>query len=518
MGNRSNILGVNVIKKWSFCKHQKKGSSSRNWLISLSGINVIRVYEKTIKFFIYNEKMESVILFYKDNYSKIFDSEPWKSWRTHNENLLQKYGPFSIRYYSYVFDEVINTGIRKGRLSEIGYILICRIIRLINMAQKIPTDLFLFRGIKDNDSLNITNLKPGDMFNDKAISSKTLNPEIAKTFVEENGCCVSINAYTANSVPMILLEAKASYTVYHGSQIKGEYEMLTYPGEIFKVISVSEQTENKYLHSQITGFSYNNIESELLKMVDLSIDRDYRKFYETLFNLRAEIIAISALDQLQIDHYLLIRMEKRKLKYDQDFIIKIYRDFVLGNLVKVVAITGLKDFYRTSTGSNFKFSYESDGIIIYEDYQSKKTLFEKTSFEKSLYNGTFKGMDIPNSIQVSVVDIQTKPRETPERIQEGQTSEGLRMENQFNNYPMDVQKALYHINKDLDTVIFNLLGLNLYDTNEKKQLENLLYSLNTHTPEQLALSAGYKLNPYDNSREAFINRIKVESNFIYWYD
>ena len=108
--------------------------------------------------------MTSVIDFYKSHYQEILNQEPWKSWIQHNDRIIEEYGFSSVRLYSKTFDQIINVGLRTGRLSETGFIIFRRIINMLNRAQRIPTDLFLFRGIKDVPSINIKGLKTGDTF------------------------------------------------------------------------------------------------------------------------------------------------------------------------------------------------------------------------------------------------------------------------------------------------------------------------------------------------------------------
>jgi len=138
--------------------------------------------------------MGDIILKYLNDGSSIFDEEPWKSWLTNNFAIRRYLGRDSVALYAYKLDEVINTGIRRGRLSELGYAIMGRIIDLISNAQPIPEDLFLFRGVKETNNFKISNLKIGDRYADPGFVSKTIDTEQVNIFSGEQ-CCGMIMGY-----------------------------------------------------------------------------------------------------------------------------------------------------------------------------------------------------------------------------------------------------------------------------------------------------------------------------------
>lgn len=412
--------------------------------------------------------MQSIIDFYQAHYLEILSQEPWKSWVEHNNTLLREYGASSIRLYSYQFDRVINNGIRSKRLSESGFLVLTRIINLLSKARPIPTDLFLFRGVTDVPAINVSNLASGNTFTDPGFMSKSINPNIAYRFAGEN-CCLLTIGYKANGVPMILSEEiteGGTLGEVYGTRVKGEYEFLTYPGEILSVENVFNYStilrmihdyvtgnqvpvtfDTKAISSTLSGFQYSQLPDDILPLVDLSIDQTFRNIMSAVIEaLKTTNYVCVLFNDKHVVFLEYLPEIKQSLFYDKfysfnlnmiEFFLSFYAKFLTTPITNIVAVYGYNP--------NINLVPSIPSVYQYREIYPKE-LIAYSVFSKALSDNLTKLGDI----QFIKLNVDYKIPDNPVRIQGNETLPILELEQQFKQYP----KAY----GDKDPVIYNYLS------------------------------------------------------------
>lgn len=157
-----------------------------------------------------------------------------------------------FKKYSRYLDKTINEGLRNGKMSVKTFEMISEMMREIDNA---PTykDLILFRG--DKRSFNV-----GEIIEDKGFMSKTIDIEVAKRFA----------GFIDGSVLLLYYpnETKQLYIANY-SKFPEEQEMISYPGESFKVIAKNSTGINDYVYAVFDRFL------DIILDIDDEIDKQY---------------------------------------------------------------------------------------------------------------------------------------------------------------------------------------------------------------------------------------------------
>lgn len=474
-----------------------------------------------------------IIIHYRNEAGEMFKREPWKTWMANNLAIRRYLGRDSIALYAYQLDEVINTGIRRGRLSELGYAITGRIIDLISKAQPIPEDLFLFRGVKETNNFKVTHLKIGDHYYDPGFVSKSIDPNQVNTFSDER-CCGMIIGYKRGSVPMIYLQNETNTDEISASPFD-EYEMLTYPGEIFTVqkISPMEFYGEKILttyYLEPMGFQYATLPDDLLSIVDLSIDRDFK----TLFNGIVEAYKIYECVGITFDNesvaiippnYNLINHLKGYLKmFDYlTYFYTLYSRFCNNRIQKIIGINGLANLQPEN---GFTFTYLKNGARIakrvtgddYLGYKFYATPYDNDDnefeipegindiniFFNAIIQGNLQQTNLPGRITMTVLPLTYKISEKPDYYTKGKHSEIITQENLYRSYQQDVRFTL-SVLYGRDPVIHNFIGLPV--DQDVSNAEQYVLLLNTYPVDIVAQSMGIILLPNTNPEEYYLNNI-----------
>lgn len=450
--------------------------------------------------------------------SSIIYNDPWKTWLSQNNLLLDKYGVFSTKYYSHNFDEIINNGIRNHRLSETGYIVLKRIINVISKAGKNPTDIYIYRGIKENSFLNKNTLKSGAVIQEPGFTSQSLNRNNALNFTATQyagvtpiwgNCCVLVIKYIANTVPMILL------TGYNATKHE-EREILTYPGEILQVENSFQVNEDVYNGSgstkrkaithysvNVTGFIYKRLPEDIRPIVDVSIDKAFKIFISNIADILSRVDFISFIIEGQ---YMVLSLGEQFIfmqsEFNIDFIQSLYKHFVQNNITQIFIINGLKDLISKWKNKIIECEYRKVGGSVIKCNWAEILPF--------IFRGENISLNIENNLSVVPSNINFRIPTTPEY-----TSGALDIENrdeEFQKLPDYIQTALYKLYGDLDPVLYyNIIPENIQNSNLKR-LDNIIRIIDTTSPYELAQQIGMVIPVSVNAHDYILKNIPYYVN------
>ena len=212
-----------------------------------------------------------------------------------NSRTMEAYP--EARLYTYQYDEIINTVLRKDynftpKAANIAF----NIIAAVAYSVPINKELVLFRGVSKTDTFQPYDVEIGSTFTEKGFGSKSCSVSKAINFTEDS-CCLYMIYYPPGSKHIYMSSED-------GQSIFQEYELVSYPGEIFKVeakftanigaplnIIVVRYDGNVYPDTGvIASLIQNRISHETEKLIQFNIN----KFKE--LTLQPEVFALSKLD------------------------------------------------------------------------------------------------------------------------------------------------------------------------------------------------------------------------------
>ncbi len=124
--------------------------------------------------------------------------------------------------YTYRYDGLINTSLRRNEVSEYTFGLVKSIINIVKDSPPLPP-LVAYRGITPWMDLEV-----GTKFADLGFSSKSYSLEMSSGFATGE-CCLLVLGYTQPSHQLFMDEF---------SKFPDEKELLTFPGEQFEVVEI----------------------------------------------------------------------------------------------------------------------------------------------------------------------------------------------------------------------------------------------------------------------------------------
>ena len=306
----------------------------------------------------------------------------------------------AVAKYSLFYDEVINWGLRNSKLTQSAYYITMSLINAIGMVPPIPTQITLYRGIRESQTLKLKQLKPGDMFSDKGFSSKTLDFRQSLGFLRGDTCCCLQVEYDVGHKMMALLQ----------SHFK-ESEFLTVPGEILKILEVYDTNvetvdpDGNPFEVPITiikcayhGNLYEGtpFESRLKEIIDPSIDIKYKELEQLVYSLLDDtknIVTIQVQgtgDLISVTDSKLVdvkQINEPKLVDEAEDYFKtgrLYRDFVL-MYIDQISVTPISNLFVDGNNHTFTMTVEpSPGIV------TQKRTSSKYEILTALINGTFR--------------------------------------------------------------------------------------------------------------------------------
>lgn len=180
--------------------------------------------------------------------------------------------------YTYVYDEVINRGLRNSKISDRIYSMIMGMIDIIDASLPTNNELVLFRGISPFPGLS--NAQVGDTFIEPGFQSKSFSYQVAKGFKGNAECCILLFRYSPGHKHIWLKPVKEPLSLVEG--FVTELEFLTYPGEEFTIEKVEDiEVSSKKIRLLTCGIlptSIRNYEKRILNMIDHSIDIRFSRF------------------------------------------------------------------------------------------------------------------------------------------------------------------------------------------------------------------------------------------------
>lgn len=423
----------------------------------------------------------------------------WEDWMINNEKSKKYVGRTSLALYAKYMDSVVNFGIRNKRISEIGYILYKRMIRLINEAPNNPDTLYLFRGIRDTRYFRLK-LDIGDTFSDPAFSSRTTSPVIARDFAGET-CCAIIVKYPANTQPFIYTDDD-SFDSNGNAYLESEY--LTYPGEVLRVQSVENiKFATKYLKTYVCSverITFDNIES----YIDTSIDKDFKEFYRTLeysFNTY-DVVTIEFIGRTyyifkdedeMMANSILVESLSNVINLRED-LYSIYSKFCSGLIKNVVYIKNVKyeDIY---IGDEYKYIVE--GNVYTKEIKTNEDI-------KTYYKYLLRGGIIYES-KVERIESVSTPAPGPfvKPLKKIEDSPIILREYNRLTYDIDIYDALRSI-WSFDPVFYKYFR---EPTEKELRIERLILKVQTQDPNQIASSVGMIIPPTKSARKYFLKNI-----------
>lgn len=166
------------------------------------------------------------------NYLSWTDLKEFKNWaRALTQQIKTK--P-QISQYSWFYDEVINAALEyRSFTREMGR-LYQEILQVLNRSPPLLTEVFIYRGVKNNTILNFEDLELGHTLTFERFSSFSLDLEVAQRFSfdgETQGFIFRWKNSAAQANKFIFLDQRLETSKYP------EAEILTYPHTQFKVIN-----------------------------------------------------------------------------------------------------------------------------------------------------------------------------------------------------------------------------------------------------------------------------------------
>ena len=210
-----------------------------------------------------------------------------------------------LSLYTYRYDKLINTSLRRNEASEYTYGLVKSIINVIKDSPLLPP-LVAYRGISPWMDLEV-----GTKFADLGFSSKSYDIETSSGFASSR-CCLLVLGYTQPSHQLFMDQF---------SEFPDEKELLSFPGEQFEVVEVGEvvgRYANKILayYCRYVGNVYNdNFDIKVNPSIDKEFDEEVLPFLTNFVNFppRNRILCIREKDKVYkfgVHFNAVIRIEK----------------------------------------------------------------------------------------------------------------------------------------------------------------------------------------------------------------
>jgi hypothetical protein len=195
-----------------------------------------------------------------------------------------------LSLYTYRYDKLINTSLRRNEASEYTYGLVKSIINVIKDSPLLPP-LVAYRGISPWMDLEV-----GTKFADLGFSSKSYDIETSSGFASSR-CCLLVLGYTQPSHQLFMDQF---------SEFPDEKELLSFPGEQFEVVEVGEvvgRYANKILayYCRYVGNVYNdNFDIKVNPSIDKEFDEEVLPFLTNFVNFppRNRILCIREKDKV----------------------------------------------------------------------------------------------------------------------------------------------------------------------------------------------------------------------------
>lgn len=344
------------------------------------------------------------------------------------------------RNYLKTYDEFINFSLRRGRpLMKFLSDIILEITEIVDNTNPINKELVLFRGLKPTDEFNPNDWELGQTITDLGFNSKSMSFQVASNFVGESSrrtpsCCILMVYYPVGS-KQIYLNPGAGY-----SNLKYEYELLSYPGESFTVSDKFTLELSQYNLDRSATINYNfnvivldyvgnayqtsnHIKNVILSRTNSNIDIIIKNNINTMigplnqllvedsfilspFNKDQLLKYLSApqkidttLDLYRLDYENLLRGGNVNWEFGDNFsqnpafdeldddrneIVKLQKFFYLNNKIYAYALRGINKFIEMILPSInlISYSYNENDILITTSLQQEQDNINKLLLER----------------------------------------------------------------------------------------------------------------------------------------
>jgi len=309
----------------------------------------------------------------KNNKNGIF-----KNISNQDSSLALKYPSFK-RYTKY-YDGIINSSLRNGLNFNAINPDIEEIFKALNST--IRRRYHLYRGI-DFDLSFLT--KSNDRVMDKAFMSKTYLPNIAETF-SGDFCCIICFIYKYSS-PLLDISS-VSYFPH-------EAEVLTFPGEIYNIISkkqcyISGSSLTLYF-VEVVGNYYENNFDNLMKMTK----------YQPMYDIYANIITNCLRKH--------INYNIQDLPYFDGIVYLITKNYTyIFSQSKIRTLADRENPDRVKLDFDLDFGNILKNIMSESTYELGEIDMLKIPFGTYKYHGEVNGFIIDDSIDLTAMDLGTQ--------------------------------------------------------------------------------------------------------------
>lgn len=382
------------------------------------------------------------------------DEEGWNEWLANNSKVLESQYRVSTYYYSYIWDNIINRGIRTGKLSESGYLVARRLTHLLDKSQPNPEEITLYRGIVKTSDYDLTSLKPGDIITDPSFMSMSLSQSKANEFLDkESCCCLMFIRYPKLSAKFLYISKE-----YSALGIE-EYEMITYPGQMLQLTEYDK--ESGWLFFDFIGYDRRE---PLLNSVDLSIDNKFIEFIESFREVYSNymltvvigkddsIKAFSPDDDVVEEYSYGYPFRVYSLDEPNGFIM-LYSYFSTARIKSIKLINGFPTYYNLRN-KNIIYSYDNDGIIITTGVKNKESYKE---YLKKLAMGLVVNQDLNIRTFVEEFNIDFNISVTPQRVKSEHELDIINLEKDWDKKTV-LEKKIYISSNYFDEPINEQLG------------------------------------------------------------
>lgn len=257
-----------------------------------------------------------------------------------NSKSMRDYSEAQL--YTYQYDGIINTALRKDyNLIPKAADISLNIIAAIAYSVPIDKELVLFRGVSASDNYQPNDVEIGSTFMEPSFGSKSCSVSKAYNFTKDS-CCLYMIYYPPGSKQIYMSSED-------GKSIFQEYELLSYPGEIFKVeakftanlgspidIIVLRYDENIYPDTGvIASLIRNKVSHETESLIQFNIN----KFIELA--AQPEVFVISKFD---VDNFDITKSEDYQMSDAEVYTDKLERLFFVN-----------RDFYLLSYPNMYNY-------------------------------------------------------------------------------------------------------------------------------------------------------------------
>jgi len=163
----------------------------------------------------------------------------WASFPEQCLKALRRKDGYDGDWESYIlhYDQIVNDSLRRGGPMEgKGLNTALNLVQALSYMPDSRKSITLFRGVAETEEYSLSGIKVGDVKFDKGFSSKTHNMATAANFTDGK-CCMFMLRYRPGH----------KFLAFHPQAVRNpermltaleEYEIMTYPGEKFRVVDI----------------------------------------------------------------------------------------------------------------------------------------------------------------------------------------------------------------------------------------------------------------------------------------